>query len=160
MSPQGKQRLIAKGGTRELERVGSRMRLNGTAYAFYATSDPYARAIMVIQSRLKGLCGEKGRSWLAVVHENVSRTLLQMMVEKGFTLVKEGTLFPFATNALYRNSFLKLSLFRATRFSRILFFDSDTFPVKCPDELFSLPDAPLAAPVMVRPPLDMDWRTT
>jgi hypothetical protein len=115
------------------------------AYAFYATSDTYAMAVMVFAHLLRR-CGVRADADLVVLHAGVSRGLVGRMQRMG--LVTRAVAGPaIAGHRYYRDCLVKLRVFELTEYGRVIYADADAFPLASLDGLFELPlDGCVAAP--------------
>jgi hypothetical protein len=115
-----------------------------TAYAFYATNDTYAIAVLVFARLLRQMSPGDDAA-IIVLYFGVSRHLIEMMRALG-AVTQPVARLPYA-RGLYRDSFAKLYVFGLEAFDRIVFMDADAIPLRRLDALFAASfDGPIAAP--------------
>jgi hypothetical protein len=123
------------------------------AYAFYATNDAYAVAVLVFVRHLRQL-GIRDDIELLALHHGVSPPLVEAMVEVGIaprqvSPLRDGWIPPLkrAGSSHFRHCLTKLRVFVPGEFDRVVFADVDALPLKSLDYLFelSIPEA-IAAP--------------
>jgi len=115
------------------------------AYAFYATNDTYAIAVMVFV-RLLRRQGMRAGIDLVVLHVGVSERLLERMRDMGLRL-RQVDRPRCSRHRFYRDSFVKLRIFELDEYERIVYVDADALPLAPLDDLFLFPfDGPIAAP--------------
>lgn len=143
------QYLASAGAARaEVEVVSSEglaERKNRLAFAFYATDDNYALAVLVFLHRLRDL-GMRSDADVVALHLPVSPVLTAMMREMGI-ITKLVEPLEQVGDPYYRHSLVKLRIFELTQYDRVLFIDSDSIPLKSLDDLLGLQlPEPIAAP--------------
>jgi hypothetical protein len=118
---------------------------NRLAYAFYATSDAYAIAVLVFVRLLRKL-GVRGDADLLVLHRPLPPRVVATMREMGLTTMMvpaPGQTF----HSYYRNCLVKLRIFQLAQYDRVLYVDVDALPLKSLDHLFEFSfEGPVAAP--------------
>jgi hypothetical protein len=114
------------------------------AYAFYATNDAYAVAVLVFARLLQQL-GIRRDVDLLTFHRQVSRPLVEAMTEVGITprlvspLRRRWVSPPRrARGSPLRDSLTKLRVFELAEYDRVVFADVDAMPLKPLDYLFEL----------------------
>jgi alpha-N-acetylglucosamine transferase len=117
---------------------------NRFAYAFYATSDTYAVAVLVFVHLLRQL-GIREDADVVVLHLPVSRHLVNAMRKMG---IQTRLVTPLRNaRGAYHHCFVKLRIFELSEYERVVYADADAMPLKTLDALFTLPgDEPIAAP--------------
>ena len=115
------------------------------AYAFYATDDTYAAAVIVFAHLLR-LRGVGEGIDLVVLHVGVSAELVDRMRAMGL-LTRAVERMRYSRHRYYRDCFVKLRVFALEDYQRVVYVDADAVPLAPLDDLFSFPfDGPLAAP--------------
>jgi len=117
---------------------------NDRAYAFYATGDAHAVAVLVFTRLLRRLGIQPGIDLLAL-HHSVSVPLVEAMGRAGIT---PRPVEPIrGARGYFRDSLTKLRVFELTEYERVVFLDADAVPLQPLDRLFELDDsAAVAAP--------------
>ncbi|MEM7223162.1 MAG: hypothetical protein AAF495_09305 [Pseudomonadota bacterium] len=127
------------------------------AYAFYATDDTYAIAVIVLARLLRQLGVGPGIGFV-VVHLPLAPPILAAMAQMGMTTIAVPRP-PQTRHWYFRDCLVKLRILLLTQYERVIYLDADSLPLKSFDDLFSLPfDGAIAAPpaLWVRRP----WFTT
>jgi alpha-N-acetylglucosamine transferase len=107
------------------------------AYAFYATDDQYAVAVLVAAKLIRQFSSRQDIDFV-VLHLNVSGYLLAMM--RGISMItKSVEALPPVYHDYYRHCLLKLRTMQLLQYDRVVFLDSDAIPLKSLDSLFELP---------------------
>ena len=115
------------------------------AYAFYATSDAYAVAVVVFVRLLRQF-GVREDADLILLHLPLSRRVISKVHELGIVTVLVPEL-RYVSNRYYRHCLIKLRIFQLVGFERVIFVDADSIPLRSLDSLFMIPsDEPVAAP--------------
>ena len=116
------------------------------AYAFYATDDTYAIAVIVLVRLLRRLGVAPGID-LVIVHLPLAAPILATMRDMGMITIAVERL-PQCRGWYFRDCLVKLRIFQLTQYDRLVYLDADTIPLKSLDSLFTLPfEEPLAAPL-------------
>lgn len=132
-------------------------RRHSMAYAFYATNDKYAVAVLVVYRLLRRLVVRDDVDFV-VLHLGVSPGLLATMREVGMITIECEPL-PYVHDEWYRHCLTKLRIFQLTQYKRVIYMDADALPLRSLDELFDLSDDyGVAAPRAYW--LDQPWVTS
>lgn len=132
-------------GTAMCKADGNRVDGSRHAYAFYATNDRYAVAVLVAINLLKRL-GASESIHFVVLHLSVSRYLLARMHEMGVT-TKMVEKTKRAYGRYFRDCLVKLRVLQLTEYDRVVYLDADAIPLCHFDSLFDEPfDEKIAAP--------------
>lgn len=116
----------------ELHVQGSSARF---AYAFYATNNIYAVAVMVAAHALMRLEGRNDVDFV-VLHHGVDCFILRRLRELG-VFTKQVRPAPFAAEGYFVDSLTKLRVLQLTQYETVVFMDADCLPLKRVDELFA-----------------------
>jgi hypothetical protein len=115
------------------------------AYAFYATDDAYAVAVLVFVRLLRER-GVREDIDFVVLHHSLSPGLVQAIAQGGISprpVPPLGGTFTSplrrARSSYFRHSLTKLRVFALTEYDRVVFADADALPLKSLDHLFELP---------------------
>ena len=113
------------------------------AFAFYATNDQYAIAVMVFVHQLRKI-GLVEDADIVVLHLPLSSRVLGGMHRMGIvtSLVSD---VPRAYGHYYQYSLLKLKILGLTRYDLVIYVDADAIPLK-PLELLEQRASPSSAP--------------
>jgi hypothetical protein len=118
---------------------------NRLAFAFYATDENYAVAVVVFVYLLRDL-GIREDADVIVLHLPLAPPILQKMARMGIT-TRVVEPFPVARNEYFRHCLVKLRILELADYERVLFIDADAIPLNNLDDLLSLPiSEPIAAP--------------
>jgi len=113
------------------------------AYAFYATNDTYATAVLVLLRRLRDLGGGQAAD-LVVLHLRVSPYLLATMREMG--AVTRPAPPAIQARGYHKHSLAKLGVFGLDEYERVVYMDADAMLLRSLDFLFTFPlEGPVAA---------------
>ena len=132
------------GGMYGFKRALTRQR-STLAYAFYATNDAYALAVLVA-ARLLRKAGVRSDTDFVVLHLNVSVELREAMEKAGMITIECEPL-RFVYDSFYTDCLTKLRILQLVQYDRVIYLDADTILLKSLDHLFELPDdCVIAAP--------------
>ncbi len=115
----------------ELHVQGSSARF---AYAFYATNNIYAVAVMVAARALMRLEGRNDVDFVVLYHGVDCFILRRLREMEVFT--KQVRPVPFAKEGYFEDSLTKLRVLQLTQYETVVFMDADSLPLKRMDELF------------------------
>jgi len=116
------------------------------AYAFYATNNTYAIAVIVFVHLLKRL-GVPDAVDVVVLHLPLSARVLTVMRDMGI-VTRQVTAPKSLHSSNYRDCLLKLRIFELTDYDRVVYMETDAIPLRRLDSLLTFPfDEPVAAPV-------------
>jgi len=105
------------------------------AYAFYATCDEYAIAVLVAVHQLIQLGSQDGIDFV-VLHLPLSQSILSRMHAMGIKTRRVEPL-PHTHGQYFRDCLVKFRVFQLVQYSRIVFMDADTLPLGEIDPVFS-----------------------
>jgi hypothetical protein len=119
------------------------------AYVAYASSDVHSCAALVLMERLRELqSGLRKVAYVAMCTQQVSDTIHARFAHVGIQVhLLASDKESLSGNDYYIHAMRKLEVFRLMTYDRVVFLDSDAYVAGPLDQLFDLPNAPLAAPV-------------
>jgi len=123
-------------------------RQSNHAYAFYATDDVYARALLAVALALHA-AGSDPKYDRIVLHHGVSPGYVEALAAAGCLPVPVEPMawLESAPIGYYRHCLTKLRIFQLLQYDRVIYFDADSLPLHSLDFLFAAGSGePLLAP--------------
>jgi hypothetical protein len=115
------------------------------AYAFYATNDTYAIAVLTCIHLLR-LTGMREDADIVVLHLQLSTGVVEGMRRMG-ALTRRVARLPYVYGFGFEDCLVKLRVFQLTGYERVIYLDADAIPLRPLDGLFDFAfDGPVAAP--------------
>ncbi|KAI8984678.1 nucleotide-diphospho-sugar transferase [Mycotypha africana] len=123
------------------------------AFITLVATEPYAAGALVLNHQLRKLGSVNNRDFVCLVTPNISDHVLDLLSKQQITIIKVDTL----RSSNYDNlkllgrpdldiTFTKIHLWNLTQYSKVVFLDADTYPLKRIDELFNVEATFAAAP--------------
>jgi len=132
--------------TTQSVKLGNEEKSARYAYVLYATSDIYMCSALINLRRIRRFGASRDNDVAVIIPEDYqpSDTLSVASAAGNFTVIRVAPTVKLS-DSTYHDVLTKLRVFELEQYDRIVYIDADSLVMRSMDDLFQLPDTPLAA---------------